>query len=121
MPHSAMTVLTWALLAAALAGHAALAAAVAAVKAALYAVRKVRHPGASPWLLAAARLGLALALPLALWPVGRPLPAGLLACLLAGELLDRAELYAELAFLTPRRQAERDLAAAAAARAVTAR
>ena len=70
---------------------------------------------------AAARLGVGLALPLALWPPGRALPAGLLACLLAGELLDRTELYAGLAFLTPRRQAERDLAAAVAARAVTAR
>jgi hypothetical protein len=59
-------------------------------------------------------------LPLAAWPAGSAaLPAALLALVLLGELLDRGEFYAELAFLTPRRQAARDLEIAVLARTST--
>lgn len=115
VPHSAMATLTWALLVAALGGAAGLATLVAIVKVVLYQRRKMRRLGVRSWLVSAVRLIVGLLVPLAAWPQGgAPLPAPLLVCLLVGELVDRAELYAELSFLTPRRQAARDLAVATA-------
>jgi Fe-S-cluster-containing dehydrogenase component len=115
IPHSAMATLTWALLTAALTGAAGATALVAIVKVVLYQQRKVRGLGVRSWQVSAVRLVVGLLVPLVLWPPGGgPLPLPLLICLFAGELIDRAELYAELAFVTPRRQAARDLAVAIA-------
>jgi len=117
VPHSAMATPTATYLAAAAAGAAPVAIALALAKAALYLRRAARECGARRCLLAAARLGPGMALPLAFWPWAGGAPDAVwLALLLLGELLDRAEFYAELAFLTPRRQAARDLAVAVAAR-----
>jgi Fe-S-cluster-containing dehydrogenase component/DMSO reductase anchor subunit len=111
-PHSAMATLTWALLAAALSGHARVALLVAALKLALYVARAVRRRGVLSWPLTAVRLVVGLGVPLALWSHGATTSPLLLVCLAAGELADRAEFYAELEFLTPRRQAALDLALA---------
>ena len=117
IPHSAMATLTAVYLAAVLTGRVDLAMVLALAKTVLYQLRKLRGQGVPSWLVSAARLGLGMLLPLVAWPASRAtLPALLLALVLLGELLDRAEFYAELAFLTPRRQAARDLIHAAFAR-----
>jgi len=115
--HSAMTTLTAAYLVAVLGGRVDLALVLALVKTVLYQLRKLRGQGVRGWVVSTVRLVPGMLLPLVAWPAGRPtLPPALLALVLLGELLDRAELYAELAFLTPRRQAARDLVAAVVAR-----
>jgi Fe-S-cluster-containing dehydrogenase component/DMSO reductase anchor subunit len=117
VPHSAMATLTAAYLTAVLAGHVNLALVLALAKTVLYQLRKMRGQGVPAWQVSAVRLGLGMLLPLVAWPTGATAPpAWILALVLAGELLDRAEFYAELAFLTPQRQAARDLAVAAALR-----
>jgi Fe-S-cluster-containing dehydrogenase component/DMSO reductase anchor subunit len=117
VPHSAMATLTAAYLTAILAGSVDAALVLALAKTVLYQLRKLRGQGITSWVASAARLGFGMLLPLVAWPAGSAtLPHALLALVLLGELLDRAELYAELAFLTPRRQAARDLAVAAATR-----
>ncbi len=115
VPHSAMGTLTAIWLTALLVGDPAVATAAGAVKLALWlrrgqaARRALRRRGAS---LGAARVLLGLVLPAVVWAAtGAPPGWPLLALVLAGEALDRAEFYAELAFLTPRRQASRDLTA----------
>jgi len=59
------------------------------------------------------RLVLGLLLPFALWFVDAPaIPAVILACCLAGELIDRAEFYADLDIITPAKQIALDQQAA---------
>jgi Fe-S-cluster-containing dehydrogenase component len=116
VPHSAMATLTAALLGTTLGGAYGLATIIALVKVLLYQARRARGLGVRSWLVSAVRLVVGLLLPLAVLPQegARLLP---LACMLLGELLDRAELYAELELVTPARQAARDLAAAVTERA----
>ena len=117
VPHSAMTTLTAVYLVAVLTGRVDLAMVLALAKTVLYQLRKLRGQGVPSWRVSAARLGLGMLLPLVAWPAGSAtLPPLLLALVLLGELLDRAEFYAELAFLTPRRQAARNLVDAFVAR-----
>ena len=120
VPHSAMATLTALYLTAVLLGKVDLVVVLALAKTALYLLRRLRGQGVRSWLVNGARLGLGMLLPLAAWPAGSAaLPAALLALVLLGELLDRGEFYAELAFLTPRRQAARDLEIAVLARTST--
>ncbi len=69
-------------------------------------------PGLGAWALAVARVGIGLALPLAVvltaGPAGLPLA---LAAAIGGELLDRAHFYASLEVTTPRARMASDLAA----------
>jgi Fe-S-cluster-containing dehydrogenase component/DMSO reductase anchor subunit len=113
VPHSAMATLTAVYLVAVLTGRVDLATVLALAKTVLYQLRKLRGQGVSAWQVSAVRLGFGMLLPLVAWPAGSVSPpAWVLALVLAGELLDRAEFYAELDFLGPRRQAARDLARA---------
>jgi Fe-S-cluster-containing dehydrogenase component/DMSO reductase anchor subunit len=117
VPHSAMATLTALYLVTVLTGRVDLAMVLALAKTVLYQLRKLRGQGVPSWLVSAARLGVGMLLPLVAWPAGSAtLPPLLLVLVLLGELLDRAEFYAELAFLTPRRQAARDLIHAVIAR-----
>ena len=110
VPHSAMATLTALYLTAVLLGKVDLAIVLALAKTVLYQLRKMRGQGVPSWQVSAVRLGLGMLLPLVAWPAGTTAPpVWILALVLLGELLDRAEFYAELAFLTPHRQAARDL------------
>lgn len=104
--HSASVLWTGFFLTSVLVGSAWLATAFGFLKLALYVFRKLRfienhrpvRPGVS-----AARLALGFVLPAALWllqPVDWRYP--LLASVLVGELIDRAEYYAELESTSPR-------------------
>jgi len=116
LPHSANVVLTGAFLAAALssgipwAGMSAGALGIA--KALLYAARKVAlaRRGAD-WrpAVSALRFGVGLVVPALLAVLSGP-HALLVVCVLAGELVDRCELYEELDVMTPRLQMDRVLA-----------
>jgi hypothetical protein len=65
------------------------------------------------------RVTLGLLVPAVVWIAGGSTLGVLgLASVLVAEALDRAEFYAELDFLTPERQAARDLAVRVAARPV---
>jgi len=117
LPHSANVVGTGPFLAAVLLsgvppfGFVAVGLGIA--KASLYMFRKVvlarRGDDWRP-LISACRLGLGLALPASAATLGVPFGV-LVACVLAGELIDRCELYDELEIMTPRLQMARDLAA----------
>jgi len=90
-------------------------AAVAAAKTFLYLWRKYNmyseRRAARPWLTRA-RVLIGLAAPLVMWwkGGGQWYPA-ILACVVAGELIDRAEFYLELDAPSPARQMDADLAA----------
>jgi len=117
LPHSANVVATGLFLAAVLLSGVPLfglvAAAFGAGKAVLYVSRKVvmARRGAD-WrpFLSASRLGLSFVLPAAASML--PIPLGVLvASVLAGELIDRCELYDELEVMTPRLQMAHDISA----------
>jgi Fe-S-cluster-containing dehydrogenase component len=110
VPHSAMATLSGAWILGLLLAAPAIAVPAAAVKAALYLLRRPSGSPAGP-TLGAARLLLGLALPCALLAVEPPSPWLPVACAVVGELIDRAEFYAGLRFLTPGLQIERDLLA----------
>jgi Fe-S-cluster-containing dehydrogenase component len=108
LPHSAMATATAALYLGLLLASPALAIPAAALKLALYLLRRRRATGPAGIGLDAVRLA-ALVLPcLLLFRGGTPAWL-LLALAVPGELLDRAEFYAGLEFLTPTLQVRRDL------------
>ena len=113
VPHSAATSLTAVLLLGLLTGQMLLAAAAGGLKLVLYLVRTVapgRRPG--PRALAAARVVAGLVVPTAVWTAtGNPLHPLLVTGVLVGEMIDRCQFYAELHFLDPDLQIERDLRA----------
>lgn len=107
VPHSAMATLTAAFYLGLLLASPALAIPAAGLKLALYLPRRERFngPGTS---LAAVRAA-ALIMPCLLLLGGGAPPWFLLALAVPGELIDRAEFYAGLEFLTPHLQIGRDL------------
>lgn len=107
LPHSAMATATAALYLGLLLASPALAIPAAALKLTLYLLRR-RHAAGPRIELAAVRTA-ALAVPCILL-LGSGAPPWLLVALaLPGELIDRAEFYAGLEFLTPALQVRRDL------------
>jgi len=109
VPHSAMATLTAAYYLGLLLSLPTLALPAAAVKLALYLVRRRRF---ARWgtTLAAVRVGVGLVLPCSLVFVDGLAPWLVVAPAVVGELIDRAEFYAGLEFLTPDIQVSRDLA-----------
>ena len=108
VPHSAMATLTAGYYLGLLLGAPVLAVPAAIAKLGLYLVRRERLAGIGG-LLAVVRVVVGLVLPSALlvaagWP-----PWLLVAAAAVGELIDRAEFYAGLEFLTPEIQIHRDL------------
>jgi len=110
--HSAQVLLIGIFLAALFAGDPVLYLVIGGVRLVLYLVRKSRLAiaGSPPrWALGGIRVMVGMALPLA-WIIDPAGPAWLpVACVFAGELIDRAEFYLELQVPTPRRQALLDL------------
>jgi Fe-S-cluster-containing dehydrogenase component len=108
VPHSAMATLTAAFYIGILTRNPALLLPVAAAKLVLYLARRER-PSPAGKLLAPVRIGVGLfpALAFALSP-DFPI-AWAIAGAFIGELIDRAEFYAALRFLTPGTQIDRDL------------
>ncbi len=108
VPHSAMTTLTAALLLGLLVRSPWVALPAAIVKFVLYLSRP-GNLGSGKRALSIVRVGLGLVAPLVVWMTGSDSMALLLAGPLLGEIVDRAQFYEELDFLTPQRQIERDL------------
>jgi hypothetical protein len=87
---------------------------VAVVKLTLYLLRPGNlAPGNRA--LSAVRIGVGLLAPMVVWASGVGSIPLLLAGPLLGEILDRAQFYEELDFLTPQRQIDLDLATLVAA------
>jgi hypothetical protein len=80
----------------------------AVLKLALYLARR-DHPTPGGRLAAAVRIGIGLVLPVAILATGAAPPAVALIGAILGELIDRAEFYATLRFLTPSHQLDHDL------------
>lgn len=106
--HSAHALFNGLYLAGLLAGYWPLALAAGALKAGLYLGRKARFlrrgRGARPWL-SLVRLALGFVLPVLAFGTGTAVLGAIL-----GDLADRWEYYGELAFPSPGRQMEQDLA-----------
>jgi Fe-S-cluster-containing dehydrogenase component/DMSO reductase anchor subunit len=109
VPHSAMATLTAAFYLGLLLPAPALALPAALAKLGLYLVPRERLVGIGR-LLAVVRVVVGLVLPSALLVAGGWPPWLLVATAAVGELIDRAEFYAGLEFLTPDIQIRRDLA-----------
>lgn len=110
VPHSAMTTLTAAFLVGLMVRSPWVALPAAVVKLVLYLSRPGNR-GSGKRALSTLRVGLGLVAPLVVWMTGNDSMALLLAGPLLGEIVDRAQFYEELDFLTPQRQIERDLSA----------
>jgi DMSO reductase anchor subunit len=108
VPHSAMATLTAGYYLGLLLGAPVLAVPATIAKLGLYLVRCERLTGIGG-LLAVVRVVVGLVLPSALLVAGGWPPWLLVAAAAAGELIDRAEFYAGLEFLTPEIQIHRDL------------
>jgi hypothetical protein len=108
LPHSAMATTTAALYLGLMLAAPALAIPAAGLKLALYLLRRRRAAGPAGIGLAVVRVA-ALIMPCLLLLGGGAPPWLLLALAVPGELLDRAEFYAGLEFLTPQIQIGRDL------------
>ena len=108
LPHSATATTTAAFYLGLLMTSPALAVPVAGLKLTLYLLRRTRDTGPAGIGLDAVRLA-ALILPCLLLIGGGVPPWLLLALAVPGELVDRAEFYAGLEFLTPQIQIGRDL------------
>ena len=108
VPHSAMATVTAAFYLGLLLTSPALAVPAAGLKLALHVLRRRRAAGPASIGLDVVRLA-ALILPCLLLVGGGTPPWLLLALAVPGELLDRAEFYAGLEFLTPQIQIGRDL------------
>jgi len=114
VPHSAMTTLTAAFFLGLLVRSPWIALPVAVVKLALYLLRPGNlAPGNRA--LSAVRIGVGLLAPMVVWASGVESMPLLLAGPLLGEIIDRAQFYEELYFLTPQRQIDLDLATLVAA------
>lgn len=111
--HSADTLLTGLFLIGVLSGSVPACLALGSLKLGLYAHRKsVLHRRGRDWrpAFSAARVGLGFVVPLLIWMVKADVAGDwLLGAVAAGELIDRAEFYLELVFVSPRRQAVEDL------------
>ena len=114
VPHSAMTTLTGLFLAGLLVRSPWVALPAAAIKVILYLSRPVIQ-GRRSRALSALRLGLGFLLPAFVWMSGVDSMTLLIAGPFLAEIVDRAQFYEELDFLTPRRQIDRDLLALLAA------
>jgi len=108
VPHSAMATLTAAYYIGLLMDSPMLFWPTAALKLALYLARR-DHPTPGGRLAAAVRIGIGLVLPVAILATGSAPPSLALISAMLGELVDRAEFYATLRFLTPSHQLDRDL------------
>ncbi len=108
VPHSAMAMLTAAFYIGILTANPVLLWPSATVKLVLYLARRERPvPGGA--VLAPVRIGVGILPALALAATDTvPIPVALFGAMV-GELIDRAEFYAGLRFLTPGRQIDRDL------------
>jgi len=108
LPHSAMATLTAAFYIGLLIGEPTLFWPTATLKLVLYLARG-DHPGPGARSAAAIRIGIGLVLPALVLTTGAvPLSVALVGAV-GGELIDRAEFYATLRFLTPSQQLTRDL------------
>lgn len=114
VPHSAMTTLTAAFFVGLLVRSPWIALPVAVVKLALYLSRP-GNLGAGKRALSALRIGAGLVAPMVAWMTGIESMPLLLAGPLLGEIIDRAQFYEELDFLTPQRQISLDLSTLLAA------
>jgi hypothetical protein len=112
VPHSAMALLTSAFYLGLLLDLPTLVLPVAAVKLSLYLVRRDAPLPGRP-VFAIVRIGMGIVLPVFLLAVPGVEWWVILGSALVGELVDRAEFYAGLRFLTPERQIARDLERAA--------
>jgi DMSO reductase anchor subunit len=108
VPHSAMATLTAAYYIGLLIDAPMLFWPTAVLKLALYLARR-DHPRPGDRLAAAVRIGIGLVLPVVILATGTAPPGVALISAVLGELVDRAEFYANLRFLTPSHQIERDL------------
>jgi len=111
VPHSAMTMLSAAYYVGLLLASPALALPAAGVKLVLYLRRQRLVPAGAA--LGFLRVALGLAAPCVLLLAGGIPSTHLVAAAVLGELVDRAEFYAGLGFLTPSRQIQRELSRAA--------
>jgi Fe-S-cluster-containing dehydrogenase component len=109
VPHSAMATLTVALYLGILTENAVLLLPTAVVKLVLYLARRER-PMPAGGLLAPIRIGVGILPALALATAGAVPVAAAMFGAVVGELIDRAEFYAGLEFLTPAHQIRTDLA-----------
>jgi len=109
VPHSAMATLTAAFFIGLLLDAPILFWPTATLKLALYLARR-DHPTPGGRMAAAVRIGIGLVLPLLVLAAPTAPPAIALIGAILGELIDRAEFYAGLRFLTPSSQNDRDLA-----------
>jgi hypothetical protein len=108
VPHSAMATLTATYYLGLLIGLPAIVWPVAALKAVLYLARRdAPLPGRRS--LAIIRIGVGLVVPGILLTISEIAPLVLVATAAVGEVVDRAEFYAGLRFLTPSRQIDHDL------------
>ncbi len=114
VPHSAMTTLTAAFFVGLLVRSPWIALPVAVVKLALYLSRP-GNLGPGKRALSALRIGAGLVAPMVAWMTGIESMPLLLAGPLLGEIIDRAQFYEELDFLTPQRQISLDLSTLLAA------
>lgn len=108
VPHSAMATLTATYYIGLLMDAPMLFWPTAALKLALYLARR-DHPKPGGRLAAAVRVGIGLVLPVAILATGTAPPGVALISAIIGELIDRAEFYATLRFLTPSCQLDADL------------
>jgi Fe-S-cluster-containing dehydrogenase component len=109
VPHSAMTTLTAAFLAGLLIVNPWLTISAALIKLVLYLLRPgMVAPGNRG--VSAVRIGLGFVAPAVAWAAGTESISLLLVGPLLGEILDRAQFYEELDFLSPQRQIDLDLA-----------
>ncbi len=110
--NSASVLLTGLLLTGVSSGVVWLAAIAGFAKLSFYVVRKIDFMGRRPVrpVVSAARAGLGLVLPPILWLVDfEQFHVIIIASVIAGELVDRCEFYADLERSSPRRQMETDL------------
>jgi len=108
VPHSAMATLTGAFYIGILLDAPILLWPTAALKLVLYLARR-DHPTQRGRMTAAVRIVIGLALPLIVLATSAAPPTVALIGAIIGELIDRAEFYANLRFLTPSHQIDRDL------------
>jgi Fe-S-cluster-containing dehydrogenase component len=109
VPHSAMAMLTGAFYIGILTSNPVLIWPTGTVKLVLYLARRER-PSPGGMLLASVRIGVGILPALALAATGTLPVATAMVGAVIGELIDRAEFYANLRFLTPKHQIEADLA-----------
>jgi DMSO reductase anchor subunit len=109
VPHSSMATLTAAFYIGLLLDAPILFWPTATLKLALYLARR-DHPTPGSRMAAAIRIGIGLVLPPLVLATGTAPPAVAMIGAILGELIDRAEFYAGLRFLTPSSQIDRDLA-----------